>query len=302
MKKLPLAVALAAASGVIPVAVAWAAPDRTGVIDASTLEFKWDGGPVTGGGFASADDDDTLIEVKNEGGGTLKVDFTEVFGGDVDLEIYKSNASGEPNGDTIANDSTVEPNGPSAGSVKVAKGFYLVRAVGFPAAAATYSGTAKLTPAVAPAADPAPTETPAGGGSGGSGSGGGSTGAPAPAATNAPPRALIGKLAKTVKAKKLKGFAGTASDDGGVAKVEIALELKKGKKCLQLTAKGTFAKSAKCGGPTTFLAAKGTTKWTFKLRKALKKGSYTLFARATDTSGQSQAGFTAESKRAFKVK
>jgi hypothetical protein len=54
--------------------------------------------------------------------------------------------------------------------------------------------------------------------------------------------------------------------------------------------------------PTSFIAAKGTTKWSYKLRKKLAKGSYTLFARATDSAGQAQAGFTPANKRAFKVR
>jgi hypothetical protein len=69
-----------------------------------------------------------------------------------------------------------------------------------------------------------------------------------------------------------------------------------------MTAKGKFVKQAKCDAPTTWLLAKGTTKWSYKLKKKLKKGGYTVFARATDGAGQVQAGFTPANKRAFKVK
>jgi hypothetical protein len=87
-----------------------------------------------------------------------------------------------------------------------------------------------------------------------------------------------------------------------VSRVEIALQLKKGKKCKQMKKSGRFAKQAKCDAPTSWLKAKGTTKWSFKLKKKLKKGNYTVFARATDSAGQVQAGFTPANKRKFKVK
>jgi hypothetical protein len=137
------------------------------------------------------------------------------------------------------------------------------------------------------AAAPSPSTTP--------------TGTPAagttPGATDQTPDTKISK----VSAKK-RTFAGTATDDKGVRKVEVALQLTKGKKCTQMTKSGKFVKEAKCGAPSSWLAAKGTTTWSYKFKKKLKKGSYTVLARATDSAGQVQAGFTPANMKAFKVK
>lgn len=288
-------------------AVAWAAPDRETAMSASVSSYKWDGGPVTGSPFASVDDDDTLIAL--DAPGTLKVVFSEADDSavDIDLYIFKSDAAGKPVGDAIV--SSEEGGSDEMAQAKIsAPGKFLVRAQGFAAAEGFYKGAATFTSSAAAA--PAPTGTGTGGASGGTTGGSGGTTpqqgtpisqAPAPAA-NAAPEAKIGKLAKAAKVKKLKGFSGTASDDKGVAKVQIALVLKKGKKCTQLKSNGKFAKLKKCAAPTSFVSAKGTATWSYKLKRKLAKGSYTLFARATDNVGQKQLGFTAGNKKTFKVK
>jgi len=111
--------------------------------------------------------------------------------------------------------------------------------------------------------------------------------------------------AKSARAGKLRNLSGTASDDRAVARVAVAvLKLAGGARasatkpkpratCSQLTAAGTFArvkvKSGRCA-PTTFLPAKGTTKWALKLPAALPAGSYVVYARATDTAGRRGVG------------
>jgi hypothetical protein len=59
----------------------------------------------------------------------------------------------------------------------------------------------------------------------------------------------------------------------------------------------------KCAKPV-FLRAKGTKKWVFKLRKQLPAGKYTLYARATDTSGNRETRFTGKrgNRKAFRVR
>jgi uncharacterized delta-60 repeat protein len=111
-----------------------------------------------------------------------------------------------------------------------------------------------------------------------------------------------------LKAKKLKKFAGTAGPVGKVSKVEIAVQksdkklLKNKKRCLWLSSnKAKFKKvkavKKKCSSPK-WLKASGTDAWSYKLKKLLPKGSYTLSVRATATDGSVQSTPT---KKRFKI-
>jgi uncharacterized delta-60 repeat protein len=134
-----------------------------------------------------------------------------------------------------------------------------------------------------------------------------------PRATPAPPRnlaarALMKKVPKKIAAEDLKGFSGTASDaDGnGVQRVEIALASWVGKpsggrplairRCLVLkNRKLRFERVReesrnKC--PQRWLTAKGTAKWSFKLKGALPPGRYVVYARATDGKGEAETSFS----------
>jgi uncharacterized delta-60 repeat protein len=111
-----------------------------------------------------------------------------------------------------------------------------------------------------------------------------------------PAAAKFGSIKSTQKAKKFKKISGTASGEG-LTKVEVAIQrvdsklLKKSKKC-------TFVKSSKAATknfkavkgkcvPGVWLRATGTTSWSYKLKKTLKKGSYKLYVRAFGTAGVS---------------
>ncbi len=127
---------------------------------------------------------------------------------------------------------------------------------------------------------------------------------------NTAPDTNITGLHRRVKARSLTKFTGTASDDVRVAKVEIALvhatagahaarrstKHKPHPGCRQLSSRGTFlsstAKKGKCA-PTVWLKATGTAKWSYRLRKRLPAGSYTLYARATDNAGLREPSFSA---------
>lgn len=118
------------------------------------------------------------------------------------------------------------------------------------------------------------------------------------------PRSHIKRIPHVIRASKLKRFSGTASDNNGVAKVEIALLRRVGKtaafsrgraSCLWLRSNRAKFKTlkprrGKCAS-ARFLRAKGTTRWVFKLRKRLPPGSYVLYARATDKSGNKETSF-----------
>jgi Bacterial Ig domain len=130
------------------------------------------------------------------------------------------------------------------------------------------------------------------------------------------PHARIAQVPRRARASKLRVFRGTASDAGsGVARVELALIRLDGKarpaatrsSCNVLTARGGFARQAAKRGvcaARTFITAKGTGRWSLKLRKPLPRGSYVLYARATDRAGNVERTFTTTSgnRRTFQVR
>lgn len=255
------AVACVAASLALP-SSASAAADRTAVLSAAAAKATWDGGPVTGVFGLSADDDDTLLDVQTGGTVTVALSDPSASAGDIDVDVFRSDDTGEPMGDPVAEAATLD----AAETVgfEAEAGKYLVRVTGFAAAQGTYTGTATLEPAaIAP---------------------------PPPAVTDAAPTARIAKASKA-------GFSGTAADDRGIRSVEIGVLRVKGRKCAQLNRKGRFAATKSCKAPTTFLRAKGTAKWSFRAKPALKKAGYVLYVRVTDTAGKATIA-----KKAFKVR
>lgn len=122
------------------------------------------------------------------------------------------------------------------------------------------------------------------------------------------PHSHIRKLPRVIRQSKLKRFSGTAADDNGVAKVEVALLRRVGKvaafskrskpkaSCMWLASPRAKFKKVKprhgrCASPR-WLRASGTTSWAFKLRKRLPPAHYVLYVRATDTSGNTETSFT----------
>lgn len=107
------------------------------------------------------------------------------------------------------------------------------------------------------------------------------------------------------RAKKLKKFSGTAVGDG-LASVQISLLkkdsrlLKKKRLCSQLSGnKAKFKKykavKKKCS-PRKWLNASGTTAWSYKLKRALRPGKYTLYVRSLNAAGTAQ---TSPAKKSF---
>lgn len=129
------------------------------------------------------------------------------------------------------------------------------------------------------------------------------------------PRSRITSPKGAVRASKLKRLRGTATDDKGVARVEIALlrllnrakPAAVKKRCRILASSGRFKRSTIRRGRCVlrgFLRAKGTASWRFTLKKRLPKGSYALYSRATDTAGQRETSFSAKRRNRvlFKVR
>jgi hypothetical protein len=139
---------------------------------------------------------------------------------------------------------------------------------------------------------------------------------PPPPPTNDEPHSRIKGLKRKLKASKLKSFHGTASDNDGVARVQIALvgfkggahvAAKKRGKCLVLKSNGRLSSSKadsknRCT-KRVWLGAKGKASWTFKLKKKLPKGSYVLFSRAIDSKGKVESHFSAKrgNRASFKL-
>jgi hypothetical protein len=89
-------------------------------------------------------------------------------------------------------------------------------------------------------------------------------------------------------------ISGIASDDKGVKLVNVSItriaKVKKKPACQALNAKGKWVAAGKPAkgkcAPQFLLLAKGTTKWSLTLKKALPAGTYAVSSRATDTARQ----------------
>jgi len=120
---------------------------------------------------------------------------------------------------------------------------------------------------------------------------------PPAAPADAIPTLKVAGLRSTVSASKLRSIAGAAADDRGIARVQVAVVKPSGgakvvaarKRCQVLASSGRLKAVRPIAGTcaaTGFLTAKGTTKWSLKLKKRLPRGKYVVFARATDNAGQ----------------
>ena len=233
------------------------AADREVSVGAAAPTATWDGGPVSGL-LISFDDDDTLVKVGDAGSLTVTTAEPDDTTLDIDLYLYNADESGEATGDPLIAAETAAAE--ETITYDVAPGNYVVRVGGYLALEGFYKGTATLTPGEAAPAEGA---------------------APPPAAPAAPaPQPAPSAKAKSASSTKFSGTSGS-----GTKSVEIAVVQVKGKKCSELTSKGSFKAQKKCGVPTKFLKAKGTKKWSFKPKKKLKKGSYVLYARAIGKDG-----------------
>ncbi len=292
MKRTRLVTAVLATAGVLGAAgVALGEPARsTELGGGKPLTYTWQ---ATGSGSLALSDaynavgcqpgihdcDDTLILANESGSITVKTSSTDPAAADSDLVIYNSDASGEPGTELQSSGGTTAEE--TVTTRVVAGKYYLVRIDFAISANGVVDGEATLKPSL---------------------TGGGPTGPSGPTGpggADQPPTVAIAKPKKG----KVKSISGTAADDKGITKVEVGFLTRKGKKCYQLTStKGKRKKVKKCVQPTKFFAAKGTTAWSLKLRKPLKKGKWTAFARATDTAGQTQGGYGKTNRRTFKAK
>ena len=107
---------------------------------------------------------------------------------------------------------------------------------------------------------------------------------------------LKGKQGVVAKRGRL-GLHGRASDRGcvaaisvagRVARVEVAISRKAGKRCRFVAASGKLTSARRCSKPV-WLKAKGTTRWSLTTKRALPRGTYAIQVRARDAAGNRQA-------------
>ena len=295
---------LTALVAALAAATALAEPDRRQSMTAGGPAFTWQSGPLSGT-FSTTDVyenvpcdapgndcDDTLLLLSTVGGataqGSVAIDGPNGSGNDLDLFVYKSDENGEP-GAFVK--SSAGGTADEQVTFEVDPGYYLVRVYAATGAAMTYKGVANVIARPLPAEvdygrDPAdPSDT-------------GSTGAPG--ATRANNVAPI-TTARALRNSQSRRLSGTARDrDGRVAYVDIALVRVLSRSCRGLTPTGAFRRLRKCSAPQ-FLRAKGTRSWHYNLRNRLPKGTYILYARATDNFGRRDAGFGKRNRVRFRI-
>lgn len=124
---------------------------------------------------------------------------------------------------------------------------------------------------------------------GGTGSNGSVLGVRAGCHDRTPPVTTISRGSRFTR----RGIAlrGTARDRGcgpngrgQVAKVSLAISRRVGKRCQWLRPKGGFGKATSCRRKT-YVTAKGTSQWSYRLKAHLKKGVYAVVPRAIDSVG-----------------
>jgi hypothetical protein len=101
-----------------------------------------------------------------------------------------------------------------------------------------------------------------------------------------PSSSFTRKAARTATRKRV--LRGVARDVGcGVDRVTISVARKQGKHCRNLTAKGRLGRAKSCSHHS-WLAVKGSTKWSFRFPRRLSKGTYLVRTRALDFAGNVQ--------------
>jgi CSLREA domain-containing protein len=129
---------------------------------------------------------------------------------------------------------------------------------------------------------------------------------------NPPGRRVDRRPVATIRSNRLRArrrksriVRGTASDDRGVAMVEVAIVRRvRGGRCRELLEQGVFSGRRRCRVPRAraFFAADGKRRWKFRLERKLKRGRYVVYARATDNRNQKQRRFGRRSRRNFRVR
>lgn len=104
-------------------------------------------------------------------------------------------------------------------------------------------------------------------------------------------------LRGTANYKKCKG-----GPNGKVKRVLVTLKFQQGKRCRYLTKKGRLGPLTSCKRKPRYFLAKGTGKWTFKVRGPLPPGRYLGLVKATDNIGNRERVSRHRNFRHFRLK
>jgi hypothetical protein len=104
-----------------------------------------------------------------------------------------------------------------------------------------------------------------------------------------------GKLVLHGRARD-RGCTAAISVAGKVARVEVAISRKAGKRCRFVDARGRLGKARSCAKPV-WLKARGTAAWSLSLKRKLPSGTYTIQVRARDAAGNRQGTAAKRSQR-----
>ena len=260
-------------------------------LTASSPTAEWSGTILLGLVATSYQDH----EIKLGESGTLEAEYVSTGPGalEVAIHIVIPDPNDSFNDQVIASASGPLPKVSVSG---LAAGTYVVRTQGSMNAPTQFRAKATLLPG------PATRQPP-------QGPGGGqtqpppppqATPTPSPTPEAPPPPEDLSDTAPTAKVRTAgaTSLAGTAADDKGVTRVDVAVvRTSKQRTCFQMRPNFTFARLRDCGTPTSFVTARGTTKWSLRLRRKLARGRYVLFVRPLDT-----ANATSITRRAFTVR
>lgn len=241
--------------------------DRSGTISSGATAFKWKGKIGVGVTmFTTFHDvypcnmpahtcDFTLLRVADPGKVTIKTSSTNPAMADLDLWVYNSDEKGTK-GKLKGESAQPTPTPEEQFSFTAEEpGWYLVEADYAITVGGDYDGEATLQP-----------------------------GAGLEDVTSTAPTVRISSPKRSVRSASFRSIAGTAADESSLlTRVDVAVVTGKGSNCRAMTSSGSFSKSS-CASPR-FLRARGTTKWSYRLKKKLKKGGYTVLARATNEAG-----------------
>jgi hypothetical protein len=104
-------------------------------------------------------------------------------------------------------------------------------------------------------------------------------------------------LRGTAKYKKCKGGA-----KGKVKRVVVGLKLQQGNRCRFLTRKGRLGGFKSCKTAPPFYTAKGTGKWSFKVKGPLPAGKYIALVAAKDDLGNTERRSRHRNFRHFRLR
>jgi Tol biopolymer transport system component len=113
------------------------------------------------------------------------------------------------------------------------------------------------------------------------------------------PLSRIALKARVVVTRSWRNIAGTARDDHAIARVQVSIvrrvSIDGRLRCRALTARAhwrAYRPTGRSCAPRFLLRARGTTKWSLRLKRRTPRGAYTITTRATDNAGQRETRFS----------